>query len=78
MMYTFSCHSFRHLIGGGINCFSCTAWTRTRKRLWDRVTAWNVNHRLWAWSSLVWIVCTDIYIRLVANGNINDPNTWGF
>jgi len=78
MMYTFSCHSFRHFIGGGLDCFSCSAWTRTRKRLWDRVSAWNTNHRLWAWSSLVWIVCTDFYIRLVANGNISDPNTWGF
>ena len=77
MMYTFSCHSFRHLIGGGLDCFSCTAFTRTRKRLWDRVTIWNTNHRLFAWASLVWIAFTDVYIRLVANGNITDPNTWG-
>jgi hypothetical protein len=35
-----------------------------------------VNHRLWAWSSLVWIVFTDLYIRLVANDVISDPNTW--
>ena len=76
MMYTFSCHSFRHLVGGGIDCFSCSAWNRARKRIWDRVSVWNVNHRLWAWSSLVWIVFTDLYIRLVANGNITDPNTW--
>jgi hypothetical protein len=78
MMYTFSCHSFRHFVGGGLNCFSCSAWSKTRKRIWDRVTIWNTNHRLFAWMSLVWIVTTDIYIRLVANGNINDPNTWGF
>ena len=76
MMYTFSCHSFRHFVGGGLDCFSCTAWTRARKRLWDRVSVWNANHRLWAWSSLVWIVFTDVYIRLVANGHITDPNTW--
>ena len=78
MMYTFSCHSFRHLIGGGLDCFSCSAFTRTRKRLWDRVTVWNTNHRAFAWASLVWIVFTDVYIRLVANGHISDPNTWGF
>jgi hypothetical protein len=78
MMYTFSCHSLRHWAGGGLDCFSCSAWTRTRKRLWDRISAWNVNHRFWAWSSLIWIVFTDLYIRLVANGQINDPNTWGF
>ena len=76
MMYTFSCHSFRHFVGGGLDCFSCSAFSRGRKRLWDRVSAWNVNHRLWAWSSLVWIVFTDLYIRLVANDVITDPNTW--
>jgi hypothetical protein len=76
MMYTFSCHSLRHFVGGGLDCFSCSVWTRTRKTLWDRVSVWNVNHRLYAWSSLVWIVFTDLYIRLVANGNITDPNTW--
>lgn len=76
MMYTFSCHSLRHLVGGGLDCFSCSRWTRARKRIWDYVSSWNVNHRLWAWTSLVWIVLTDVYIRLVANGHITDPNTW--
>ena len=50
----------------------------TRKRLWDRVSIWNANHRQFAWASLIWIVFTDVYIRLVANGNIPDLNTWGF
>jgi hypothetical protein len=76
MMYTFSCHSFRHFVGGGLDCFSCTAWSRTRKSIWDRVSSWNTNHRLYAWSSLVWIAFTDVYIRLVANGHLTDPNTW--
>ncbi len=76
MMYTFSCHSVRHFVGGGLNCFSCSNYTRTRKRVWDYITRWNVNHRAYAWSSLVWIVFTDVYIRLVANGNITDINTW--
>lgn len=78
MMYTLSCHSLRHFVGGSLNCFSCTSFTRTRKRLWDYVTLWNHNHRAWAWFSLVWIVFTDLYIRLVANNVITDPNTWGF
>jgi hypothetical protein len=76
MMYTFSCHSFRHFIGGSIDCYSCSAWSRARKRAWDYVSIWNANHRAWAWSSLIVIVATDIYIRLVANGHITDPNTW--
>jgi hypothetical protein len=76
MMYTFSCHSLRHWVGGGLDCFSCTAWTRARKRMWDRISVWNSQHRFWAWTSLIWIVATDVYIRLVANGDITDPNTW--
>jgi hypothetical protein len=76
MMYTFSCHSLRHLIGGGLDCFSCSAVSRARKRIWDRVTRWNQYHRVWAWSSLVFVAATDLYIRLVANGHITDPNTW--
>jgi hypothetical protein len=78
MMYTFSCHSLRHFVGGSLNCFSCSNFTRTRKRIWDYVTVWNHHHRAWAWFSLLWIVFTDLYIRLVANEIISDPNTWGF
>ncbi len=76
MMYTFSCHSVRHLVGGGLNCFSCSALTRTRKRVWDYVSLWNERHRMWAWISLIGVVSTDVYIRLVADGTITDPNTW--
>ncbi len=76
MMYTLSCHSLRHFVGGGLNCFSCTKWTRTRKRAWDYVSLWNTRHRSWAWSSLVVIVGVDLYVRLVANGVITDLNTW--
>ena len=46
------------------------------KRAWDYVSKWNEHHRLWAWSSLVGIVAVDLYIRLVANDVITDPNTW--
>jgi hypothetical protein len=76
MMYTFSCHSLRHFVGGGLNCFSCTKWTRTRKRAWDYVSLFNTRHRFYAWSSLLVIVGVDLYIRLVANEYITDPNTW--
>lgn len=76
MMYTFSCHSLRHFIGGGLNCFSCSKWTKTRKRAWDYISIWNTRHRFYAWSSLLVIVGADLYIRLVANDIITDPNTW--
>ena len=29
-LYMFSCHSLRHIVGGKIDCFSCTAFNRTR------------------------------------------------
>lgn len=76
MMYTFSCHSVRHLVGGGLDCFSCSKLRKARKRVWDYVSLWNGRHRTWAWISLAFIVFTDVYIRLVANGHITDPNTW--
>ena len=77
MLYSSSWTSFRHLAGGGRSCFSCSAVGRARKRIWDSVSAWNESHRTWAWASLIWLVFTDVYIRLVANGHITDPNTWG-
>lgn len=75
-MYTLSCHSLRHFVGGSLNCFSCSSYTRTRKTLWNRVTDWNARHKIWAWSSLLSIVGVDLYIRLVANEVITDLNTW--
>jgi hypothetical protein len=77
MMYSLSCHSIRHLVGGKLDCFSCAGKPRPRYRWWRKISEWNENHRLWAWSSLIWVAWTDIYIRLVATGVLNDPNTWG-
>ena len=71
--YTFGCHSLRHLVGGGIDCFSCSLAARTRGRLWELVTRFNQNHGAWAWFSLVWIGFADFYVRLVATGAIADP-----
>ena len=71
-MYTFSCHSWRHITGGGMNCFSCSAAAKTRHSLWERVTHLNENHALWAWMSLFSVVITDIYVRSLATGAIHD------
>ena len=65
-LYVFSCHSFRHLVGGGLDCFSCTANTQRRHGIWARVSAWNAHHGLWAWASLFSIMLADMYIRLLA------------
>jgi hypothetical protein len=77
MMYSLSCHSLRHFFGGKLDFFSCSKAAKRRYGWWGKVSEWNENHRLWAWSSLLWVAWTDIYIRLCAYGVINDPNTWG-
>jgi hypothetical protein len=70
--YTFGCHSLRHLIGGGVDCFSCARGGKARFRLWRGVSALNKNHMLWAWCSLFGVALTDVYIRLCAMGAITD------
>lgn len=71
-LYTFSCHSFRHLAGGRVNCYSCTLASRTRYGLWKQISFLNARHSLYAWASLVWVALTDFYIRSVAAGWITD------
>jgi hypothetical protein len=71
-LYTFSCHSFRHLIGGRVNCYSCTLRSRTRYSIWQRVSHLNERHGLFAWASLIAVGLTDLYVRLVASGAIHD------
>ena len=71
--YSLSCHSFRHIIGGKVNCFSCTQGGRVRYKLWSWASVMNVFHGQWAWFSLVVVALTDLYIRLVAAGTITDP-----
>lgn len=70
--YTFGCHSLRHLVGGGADCFSCARGGRTRYRLWRGVSALNGSHMAWAWCSLFSVALTDVYIRLCATGVITD------
>ncbi|HEX8229734.1 MAG TPA: succinate dehydrogenase [Chloroflexia bacterium] len=71
-LYTFSCHSFRHLTGGRVNCYSCTLASRTRYGVWKQISFLNSKHSLYAWASLVWVALTDLYIRSVAAGWITD------
>jgi hypothetical protein len=74
--YTFGCHSWRHLIGGRLDCFTCNAAPSGRYRVWQKSTWLNERHMAFAWFSLVWVAFTDLYIYLVARGVISDPNTW--
>jgi hypothetical protein len=73
MLYTFSCHSLRHLVGGKLDCFSCTSQRQTQHRLWSRATLLNLRHHVWAWASLISVVVADIYVRALGLGIISDP-----
>lgn len=70
--YTFGCHSWRHLIGGGIDCYSCSALSKTRYGLWQKVSFLNSRHALYAWASMISVGLTDLYVNLVARGVIID------
>ena len=60
-LYTFSCHSFRHFVGGALDVFSRHP---LRKKAWDCVTCINKRHGAWAMASLYTMCSTDLYIRL--------------
>ncbi len=70
--YTFGCHSFRHLIGGGVNSYSTAALGGVRHGLWKLVSVLNERHMQFAWMSLFSVALTDFYIRMVASGNLTD------
>ncbi len=63
--YTLGCHSLRHLIGGFKNHFSDAP---VRTKAYDCVTCLNERHMNWAWTSLIWVAFTDLYVRLCSMG----------
>ncbi len=71
-LYTFSCHSLRHLVGGRIDCFSCVAMGRARHKAWKGVSKLNADHMLWAWASLFTVGFADFYVWMVSSGVITD------
>jgi amino acid transporter len=70
--YTFSCHSFRHLIGGNKDCYSCLRGGNARRKAYNFVSRLNMKHPNWAWYSLASLLLTDIYLRLMQTGVITD------
>jgi len=64
-LYTFGCHSLRHLIGGSRDVLSGTP---VRKSCYDCVSGLNRKHMLWAWISMFYVGFVDLYIRLCAKG----------
>ncbi len=72
--YTLGCHSLRHLLGGGLDCFSCALAGAQRYQLWKRSSWLNARHSTFAWLSLFSLIITDAYIRLLQYGVIHDPH----
>lgn len=68
-MYTFGCHSLRHLIGGFLDSKSKAP---TCAKMYNCVSCLNTRHMMWAWISLFWVGFTDVYIRLCATGHLHD------
>jgi hypothetical protein len=71
-LYTLSCHSLRHLVGGNVDCFSCVRGGQARYKAWRGVTRINEHHMFWAWTSLFGVTFADLYVWLVASGRIID------
>jgi hypothetical protein len=69
-LYSLSCHSCRHVMGGRLVHFSKHP---VRYRLWTWASKLNGHHMRFAWVSLVGVALTDLYVRLLATGAFSDP-----
>lgn len=63
--YTFSCHSFRHLVGGWRDQLSKAP---VQRKLYNCVSCLNRGHMNWAWFSLAGVMFADLYVRLCSMG----------
>jgi hypothetical protein len=68
-LYTLSCHSCRHAVGGRLRHFSKHP---VRYQLWTWVSKLNVHHAKFAWYSLFSVALCDLYIMLLSNGTITE------
>lgn len=68
-LYTLSCHSCRHIVGGRLNHFSRHP---IRYRLWTFVSRLNTRHPQIAWTSLIIVMIVDLYIMAVSADWIHD------
>ena len=71
-LYVFSCHSWRHLLAGKLNCFTCDHFSKKRHEAWTKQSILNENHMVFAWISLFTVGFADLYIRMVSMGVIPD------
>jgi hypothetical protein len=69
-LYTLSCHSCRHAVGGRLRHFSKHP---IRYKLWTWVSKLNTRHGVYAWLSLFSVAIADLYVYLLSTGTITDP-----
>jgi hypothetical protein len=62
-LYSASCHTCRHTIGGRLRNFSKHP---VRYKAWTIVSALNHKHQNFAWISLIGVAFADIYVRTVS------------
>jgi hypothetical protein len=70
-LYVTSCHSFKHLFGGNVDCHDCGRTGKFRFGAWKRIKKLNENHHVFFWLSLFTIIVSDVYIRLMSRGEID-------
>ncbi|MDT5016165.1 MAG: hypothetical protein QOD39_2325 [Mycobacterium sp.] len=68
-IYTLSCHSCRHVVGGRLKHFSKHP---VRYWMWTQISRLNNRHKMYAWITLGTLMLTDFYVMLVASGTISD------
>ena len=68
-LYSASCHTCRHTIGGRLRHFSKHP---VRYKLWTWVSVLNHSHPTFAWISLFGVALSDVYVRFVASGSITN------
>ena len=68
-LYSVSCHSCRHIVGGRLNTFSKHP---LRYKAWTAVSKLNARHMQYAWISLFTVAFADFYVFLLATGTISD------
>ena len=64
-IYTLSCHSFRHMMGGYKDLLSKSP---VQHKAYKCASCLNAKHMNWAWFSLFSVAFADIYVRLVSMG----------
>ena len=75
--YTFGCHAFRHLVGGGSDLWTKDSRPTLRYRMWRFSTWFNEYHKEWALYSLFIVMFADLYIYACTMGWLTDIVLWG-